>query len=140
MAEDTKSTDDFETEDWDDIFAPTEIATSHAGEPLESEETAEALKDEIIAAMKTVYDPEIPVDIYELGLIYDIKFEPHGKVSVDMTLTTPGCPVAEYLPAQVAHSVSNVHGVGAVTVDIVWEPTWTKDRMSEEALVALNMF
>lgn len=137
---DTKPADDFPTDSWGTMPEPEDIATSHAGEALQNEATAEALGDQIIAAIKTVYDPEIPVDIYELGLIYKIDFEPHGKVTVDMTLTAPGCPVAEYLPAQVAHTIAGVDGVGEVAVDIVWEPAWTKDLMSEEALVALDMF
>ena len=140
MSEDNKPADDFAPDAWGTMFAPEDIATSHAGEALKGEETAESLGDDIVAAIKTVYDPEIPVDIYELGLIYKIDFGPHGKVAVDMTLTAPGCPVAEYLPAQVAHTIANVDGVGEVTVDIVWEPAWTKDCMSEEALVALDMF
>ncbi len=137
---DTRPADDFAPDNWGAMIAPEDIATSHAGEALQNDATAEALGDQIIAAIKTVYDPEIPVDIYELGLIYKIDFGPHGKVTVDMTLTAPGCPVAEYLPAQVAHTIATVDGVGEVAVDIVWEPAWTKDLMSEEALVALDMF
>ena len=94
----------------------------------------------IIEALKTVYDPEIPVDIYELGLIYTIDISEDRNVEIDMTLTAPGCPVAGEMPVWVQNAVSAVQGVQDVKVNMVFEPFWTKDRMSEEAQFALNMF
>ncbi|HEX2653370.1 MAG TPA: SUF system Fe-S cluster assembly protein [Xanthobacteraceae bacterium] len=98
------------------------------------------LTDEIVAAMKTVYDPEIPADIYELGLIYKVDIADDRKVSIDMTLTTPNCPSAAELPAMVENAVATVPGVGEVSVRIVWDPPWDQSRMSDEARVALNMW
>src|SRR5829696_1228996 len=89
-----------------------------------------ALKPAIVKAISTVYDPEIPVNIYELGLIYDIIVDAQGVAGIRMTLTAPGCPVAHTLPVDVANQVKTVAGVADVKVDIVWEPAWTKDRMS----------
>lgn len=97
-------------------------------------------KEEIIAALKTVYDPEIPVDIYELGLIYDIAISEEAKVDIKMTLTAPNCPIADEVVMQVYNAVMAVKGVGSVNVELVFEPEWTPDKMSEEAKVALNMF
>ncbi|RAI44949.1 SUF system Fe-S cluster assembly protein [Rhodoplanes roseus] len=98
------------------------------------------LTDEIIAALKTVYDPEIPADIYELGLIYRIDIKDDRSVAVDMTLTTPNCPSAQELPTMVENAVASVSGVGPVDVEIVWEPPWDPSRMSDEARVVLNMW
>jgi FeS assembly SUF system protein len=98
------------------------------------------LTDEIICALKTVYDPEIPADIYELGLIYRIDIADDRAVSVDMTLTTPNCPSAQELPVMVENAVASVPGVGAVKVNIVWDPPWDPSRMSEEARAVLNMW
>lgn len=95
--------------------------------------------DQIILALKTIYDPEIPVDIYELGLIYDIQISDEGKVKVVMTLTTPNCPVAETLPTEVKEKVADVDGVKEVDLELVFEPTWTKDMMSEEAKFELGI-
>lgn len=97
-------------------------------------------KEDIIAALKTVYDPEIPVDIYELGLIYDITIGEAAKVDIKMTLTAPNCPIADEVVMQVYNAVMAVQGVGNVNVDLVFEPQWTPDRMSDEAKLALNMF
>ncbi|HXW21576.1 MAG TPA: SUF system Fe-S cluster assembly protein [Rhodomicrobium sp.] len=94
----------------------------------------------IVAALKTVYDPEIPVDIYELGLIYKIDINDDREVDVEMTLTAPGCPVAGDMPAWVENAVGTVEGVGLVRVQIVFSPPWDPSHMSEEARVALNMF
>jgi FeS assembly SUF system protein len=94
----------------------------------------------IIEALKTVYDPEIPVDVYELGLIYKIDIGEDRNIEIDMTLTAPGCPVAGEMPVWVQNAVSAVEGVQEVKVNMVFEPFWTPDRMSEEARVALNMF
>ena len=102
--------------------------------------TAIAGEAAIIAALKTVYDPEIPVDIYELGLIYEVIIGADGAVSIKMSLTAPGCPVAGEMPGMVARAVAETDGVGEVDVDLVWDPPWTKDRMSEEAQVALDMW
>ena len=94
----------------------------------------------IITAISEVYDPEIPVNIYELGLIYDIDCQPNGNVAITMSLTAPNCPVAGILPQQVADKVAGVAGVGEVTVTLTWDPPWTKDRMSDDARFALDMF
>jgi FeS assembly SUF system protein len=110
-----------------------------AAPALPSEEIAR-LSDEIVASLKTVYDPEIPVDIYELGLIYRVDIGDDRAVAVDMTLTTPNCPSAAELPGMVENAVSSVPGVGDVKVSIVWEPPWDPSRMSDEARVALNMW
>jgi FeS assembly SUF system protein len=98
------------------------------------------LTDDIIAALKTVYDPEIPADIYELGLIYKIDIADDRAVALDMTLTTPNCPSAQELPIMVENAVSSVAGVGAVKVTIVWDPPWEQSRMSDEARAVLNMW
>jgi FeS assembly SUF system protein len=98
------------------------------------------LTDEIVAALKTVYDPEIPADIYELGLIYRIDIADDRKVTVDMTLTTPNCPSAQELPIMVENAVASVPGVGEVKVNIVWDPPWDQSRMSDEARDMLNMW
>ena len=96
--------------------------------------------DDIIAALKTVYDPEIPADIYELGLIYRIDIGDDQAVTVDMTLTTPNCPSAQELPQMVENAVASVAGVGPVKVNVVWTPPWDPSRMSDEARVVLNMW
>ena len=98
------------------------------------------MTDDIVAALKTVYDPEIPADIYELGLIYKVDIEDDRSVKVDMTLTTPNCPSAQELPIMVENAVSSVAGVGPVTVNIVWDPPWDQSRMSDEARATLNMW
>jgi FeS assembly SUF system protein len=98
------------------------------------------LTDEIITAIKTVYDPEIPADIYELGLIYKVGIEDDRSVNIDMTLTTPNCPSAAELPGMVENAVATVPGVGDVSVKIVWDPPWDPSRMSDEARVVLNMW
>jgi FeS assembly SUF system protein len=98
------------------------------------------MTDDIIAALKTVYDPEIPADIYELGLIYRIDIADDRGVTVDMTLTTPNCPSAQELPTMVENAVSSVAGVGKVEVNIVWDPPWDPSRMSDEARAVLNMW
>ncbi|MBR0672120.1 SUF system Fe-S cluster assembly protein [Neoroseomonas soli] len=97
-------------------------------------------EDAVIAAVSTVYDPEIPVDIYQLGLIYAIEIADDGKVKVEMTLTTPSCPSAQELPGQVEDAVRGVEGVTDVDVEVVWDPPWDQSRMSEDARLALNMF
>ena len=98
------------------------------------------LTDEIVGALKTVYDPEIPADIYELGLIYKVDVDDDRMVHIDMTLTTPNCPSAAELPAQVENAVAGVPGVREAKVNIVWEPPWDPSRMSDEARSVLNMW
>jgi FeS assembly SUF system protein len=97
------------------------------------------LQDKIIAAVKTVYDPEIPVNIYDLGLIYKIEINDDNNVHIDMTLTAPACPVADILPGQVATVVRQIDEVNEVKVDLVFDPPWTMERMSEEAKLLLDM-
>lgn len=96
------------------------------------------LHDQVVDVLKTCYDPEIPVDIYELGLIYKIDVEDGGKVAVDMTLTSPACPVAGTLPPEVEAKISRLDGVSNVRVDLVWDPPWNPDRMSEAAKLKLG--
>ncbi len=98
------------------------------------------LSDDIISALKTVYDPEIPSDIYELGLVYKIDIEDDRSVKIDMTLTAPGCPVAGEMPGWVQNAVEAVEGISGVEVSMTFDPPWTPDRMSEEARVALGWY
>jgi len=98
------------------------------------------LSNEIVGALKTVFDPEIPADIYELGLIYKVDINDDRLVNIDMTLTTPNCPSAAELPAQVENAVAGVPGVREAKVNIVWDPPWDPSRMSDEARVVLNMW
>ena len=118
-----------------------EAASDEAGpaSALPAEELTR-LTDDIVGALKTVYDPEIPADIYELGLIYKIDIDDERNVDVEMTLTAPGCPVAGEMPIWVENAVSSVAGVGQVRVDLVFDPPWTPERMSEEAQVAVGWF
>ena len=118
---------------------PAEGVVARAGEPLADGAQA-AGKDAVIEALKTIFDPEIPVNIYDLGLIYDIGVTATGEVELTMTLTTPGCPVAGILPQQVADAVAGVDGAGEVEVRLVWEPTWSMERMSEDARLALDLY
>ena len=97
------------------------------------------LKDKVIAEIKKIYDPEIPVNIYELGLIYDINIDKDNKVKIDMTLTSPNCPVAESLPNEVKNSVKEIKDVKNVDLNLVWEPPWDKSMMSESAKLELNL-
>ena len=103
-------------------------------------EELERLTDDIVQALKTVYDPEIPVDIYELGLIYKVDIEDDRSINIDMTLTAPGCPVAGEMPVWVHNAVASVDGVGDVKVDMVFDPPWDPSRMSDEARVALDFW
>ena len=114
-------------------------ASTASGSALPEGEIAR-LTDEIVAGLKTVYDPEIPADIYELGLIYRIDISDDRHVTIDMTLTTPNCPAAQELPIMVENAVASVPGVGPTKVNIVWEPPWDPSRMSDEARVTLNMW
>ena len=103
-------------------------------------EELDRLTDDIVAALKTVYDPEIPADIYELGLIYRIDIEDDRSVKVDMTLTTPNCPSAAELPQMVESAVAGVQGVSSAKCTVVWDPPWDPSRMSDEARLVLNMW
>lgn len=98
-----------------------------------------ALENRVMLALKTVYDPEIPVDIYELGMIYEINVDTEGKAKVVMTLTSPNCPVAESLPSEVQDKVAAVDGITSAEVELTFDPPWTKDMMSEEAQLELGM-
>ena len=121
---------------------PPQSATPPAGSSPVTADAArtEELKPAIIDAIRTVFDPEIPVNIWELGLIYDIAVDAAGVAGIQMTLTAPGCPAAQSLPVEVAAKVKAVPGVSDAKVDIVWEPTWSKDRMSEAAKLQLGMW
>jgi FeS assembly SUF system protein len=120
----------------DATVAPLKFDTQSALPPEETER----LGTDIVAALKTVFDPEIPADIYELGLIYKVDIKDDRSVDVQMTLTTPNCPAAGELPTMVENAVASVAGVGPVSVAVVWEPAWTPDRMSDEARLVLNMW
>ncbi|MER0237796.1 SUF system Fe-S cluster assembly protein [Fulvimarina sp. MAC8] len=117
-------------------MAQGEAATKSAIPP----EELTRLTDDIIGALKTVYDPEIPADIYELGLIYKVDIDDSRDIDIEMTLTAPGCPVAGEMPIWVENAVASVDGVGQVKVEIVFDPPWTPERMSEEAQVAVGWF
>jgi len=106
----------------------------------ETQPVTKVSEDAVISVLKTVFDPEIPVDIYELGLIYAVEIEDDGRVKVEMTLTTPSCPSAQELPSQVEESIRLVPGVTDVQVEVVWDPPWDQSRMSEDARLALNMY
>lgn len=118
---------------------PAEEMEAEAGSPLDPGLPI-AAEEDIVTALRSVHDPEIPVNIYDLGLIYDLKIAENGDVAVTMTLTAPACPVAGEMPDEVAHAVARVEGVGRVRVSLTWEPPWTPERMSEVARVALDMF
>ena len=95
---------------------------------------------EVIKCIETIYDPEIPVNIYDLGLIYDIDLLENNDIKIKMSLTAPGCPVAGEMPGQVADTIAKIDDVGLIEVELVWEPAWTKDRMSEDAKMALDIY
>jgi FeS assembly SUF system protein len=118
-------------------LAPAEAAENTSALPQDEQAR---LTDAIVAALKTVYDPEIPADIYEIGLIYKIDIADDRAVTVDMTLTTPNCPAAQDLPKSVENAVASVPGVGEVKVNVVWDPPWDPSRMSDEARLTLNMW
>ncbi len=124
----------------DDGEPPKEGDVIRSGMPLDRSKHTVATDEAVIDAMKSIYDPEIPVNIYDLGLIYDLKIHDTGNVDIVMTLTAPACPVAGSLPKEVADVVANVEGVGEVGVTITWDPPWTQANMSEVAKVALDMF
>ncbi len=125
----------------DDVKPDTSNAAAAVEKPsaIPADEMAR-LTDEIVGALKTVYDPEIPADIYELGLIYKVDVDDVRMVNIDMTLTTPNCPSAAELPSQVENAVAAVAGVREAKVNIVWDPPWDPSRMSDEARTVLNMW
>jgi FeS assembly SUF system protein len=134
MSEDTPVTDTSPVTE-----KPTENAAINGSSALPADEL-NRLTDEIIAGLKTVYDPEIPADIYELGLIYKIDIADDRTVKVDMSLTSPNCPAAQELPIMVENAVSSVPGVKETKVEVVWDPPWDPSRMSDEARLVLNMW
>jgi FeS assembly SUF system protein len=123
-----------------EIAPPPAESGAHGAWTPDGETEPRPTEDAVIAACGTVYDPEIPVNIYELGLIYTIEIHDDGNVQVEMTLTAPGCPSAQELPEQVRQAILAVPGVSACDVDVVWDPPWDPSRMSEDARLALNMF
>lgn len=114
------------------------VYKAYAGEPLKNGVKPEKLYN-IVEAIKTVYDPEIPINVYDLGLIYKIDQTETGNLHIDMSLTAPGCPVAGVLPQQVADAAAALDGVGTVEVEVVWEPAWSLERLSDEARMVLEM-
>jgi len=122
-------------EDDDDVV----LQEMESGEPAVERMDAEELHEPIIEQLRKVFDPEIPVNIYDLGLIYRIGIAPNGDVDIDMTLTAPACPVAGMMPVMVEDAVRKVEGVGRVKVELVWDPPWTQEKMSDEARLELGM-
>jgi len=118
---------------------PEATLSARAGAPL-AEGVPVAAKETVIEALKTVYDPEIPVDIYELGLIYELDLSEDGATRIVMSLTAPGCPVAGEMPGMVAEAAAAVDGVGEVLVELTWDPPWTPERMSEDAKLVLGIY
>ncbi len=121
-----------------DVSTPAPVSEGAA--IVADPQRTEALKPGIVDAISTVYDPEIPVNIWELGLIYDIVVDANNVAGVTMTLTAPGCPAAQSLPGEVAEKVKSVPGVSDAKVEVVWEPAWSKDRMSEAARLQLGLW
>ena len=134
MVNDERTVQDF----MPDSEPPSEFVVT-GGTPL-SEGTEIATHAEMVEVLRTVFDPEIPVNIYDLGLVYRCDIDQNGSVVVEMTLTAPGCPVAGEMPQWVADALTNVAGVGEVTVALVWDPPWDQEKMSEEAKLELGMF
>lgn len=118
---------------------PVEEITAYAGVPL-IDKSSVATKEMVIESLRTVYDPEIPVNIYDLGLVYELDIRTDGAVQVKMTLTAPGCPVAGIMPQMIADAAAGIDGTGEVEVTLVWDPPWNKDMMSEDAKLALGIF
>jgi FeS assembly SUF system protein len=123
----------------DALLEASPAAPAVAFGPVDADRT-DVLKPAVVDAISTVFDPEIPVNIYELGLIYEIRADAESRVHVRMTLTSPACPSAQQLPSEVRYKIKALQGVSDCTVDIVWEPPWTKDMMSEAAKLSLGMF
>lgn len=120
------------------VAGPGADFRAERGAPLADGQVA-ATFNQVIAAIQTVYDPEIPVNLWDLGLIYRCDVTSRGDVDIDMTLTAPGCPVAGQMPVMVAEAIEKLDGVGLVAVQLVWEPGWTKDRMSDDARLLLDL-
>lgn len=125
---------------FDEEPATPEDFIATAGEDHDLKTGPIASKDDVIEALHTVFDPEIPVDIYELGLIYTIDIKDNGTVDITMSLTSPGCPVAGEMPGDVARTVAKVSGIGKVTVQLVWDPMWSPELMSDDARLMLGFF
>ncbi len=125
-------------DDGEGAAAETAAAENQVPAPADAGEAP--LRERVVAALKECYDPEIPVDIYELGLIYSVDIDDQGNTAIKMTLTSPMCPVAESLPPDVERRVGEVKGVRDVRVDVVWDPPWDKDMMSEAAKLQLNLY
>ena len=138
MMDEQKAEQSLQAEDAAPV-APAPSAAADKPSAIPADEMAR-LTDEIVGALKTVYDPEIPADIYELGLIYKVDIDDDRMVTVDMTLTTPNCPSAAELPGQVENAVASVAGVREAKVNIVWDPPWDPSRMSDEARTVLDMW
>jgi len=119
---------------------PPDTGPAQTTELVNDPDRHAALLPQIVKALSTVFDPEIPVNIYELGLIYDVIVDAESRVGIRMTLTAPACPAAQVLPGQVENAVKSVDGVGDAMVDVVWDPPWTRDRMSDAAKLQLGMF
>lgn len=134
MSEDKKTEAEPDSE-----LGPNEIKRTFTSTEIPREELAR-MTDDIVAALKTVYDPEIPTDVYELGLIYRVDIEDDRMVKIDMSLTAPGCPVAGEMPGWVENAVNTVEGVSGVDVTLTFDPPWTPDRMSEEAQIAVGWY
>lgn len=139
MTEDTSVTENTSAEMPAMTEKPPQNAAMTGSSALPQEEL-DQLTDNIVAALKTVYDPEIPADIYELGLIYKVDIADDRAVKIDMSLTSPNCPSAQELPVMVENAVSSVPGVKETKVDVVWDPPWDPSRMSDEARLVLNMW
>ncbi len=137
MSDEIKAADAIKPETASAVPAPA--ATGEKPSNIPAEEMSR-LTDDIVGALKTVFDPEIPADIYELGLIYKVDVDDDRMVHIDMTLTTPNCPAAGELPGQVENAVAGVSGVREAKVNIVWDPPWDPSRMSDEARTVLNMW
>jgi FeS assembly SUF system protein len=120
--------------------APADVAVATPAAPPLSQKELDRITDQLIEQLKTVFDPEIPVDIYELGLIYKVDVSDEKAVAIDMTLTAPGCPVAGEMPGWVQDAIMAVPGITSCHVDLVFEPPWDASRMSDEAKLQLNMF
>jgi FeS assembly SUF system protein len=115
--------------------------TSQRGEHARATDfPGKTLQEKVVSALKTCYDPELPVNIYELGLIYKVEVTPENAVNIQMTLTTPACPVAGSLPGQVKEKVASIPGIGPVKVDLVWDPPWDMNRLSEAAKLQLGLY
>jgi len=136
MAEDAMSFDQFRPPG---AAADDDEGVARAGAPIDPAATPVAGEEAVIEALRTVHDPEIPVNIYDLGLIYDLEIAPDGNVRINMTLTAPACPVAGTMPGMVAEAVAAVAGVGEVEVTLVWDPPWGPERISEDARMVLGL-